>query len=397
MNENALKANIWKYRIFYPLHFFHFVAPVLILFALSFGGSLTLATFIISTVIYLFMIVFELPSGIFADLFGRKNTVVMGVSIAFIGSLLFALGTNYWWLGSGMALIGIGASLISGSAEALFYDSLIAIKLQKEYKKIKGSILFSSYILIAITSIIGGAVYVVDKRLPFLLASLFAFISLIISFTFTEPPYKKVKHKKWFLHLKESLTYLVKSRPLLWITLYSIITFDVLLVFHRNFAPLFLEHIGLALVLFGLVFAILRIVSSVGAKLTHWFDKQFGTQRTLLISGFMIGIIFFIFSLAGFIMGIISLVLLYFFTGVLKPLIDDSFHTNCISSQRATILSIRSMIFSLVSALLAVIFGALILKFSLSNLFFFQGIILAILVLLLFLFFPKIKSKKKHL
>lgn len=57
--------------------------------------------------------VFEIPTGIFSDLIGRKWTIIFGQITTIISVLLYALGFNFWVLVVGAVLEGVGRELNS--------------------------------------------------------------------------------------------------------------------------------------------------------------------------------------------------------------------------------------------------------------------------------------------
>lgn len=68
--------------------------------------------------------IFEVPTGIFSDLVGRKYTTVLGGLAYTLSGIAYALGGSYWWLVVGAILGGLGRSFYSGNNDALLYDSL---------------------------------------------------------------------------------------------------------------------------------------------------------------------------------------------------------------------------------------------------------------------------------
>lgn len=84
-NQEKLKSNIWKYYLNSFLSSMGFFGPIYILFFQSFGFSLSQIFFFLS--IYgITTMVFEIPTGIFSDYFGRKNTLIIS-SVAFVLAL----------------------------------------------------------------------------------------------------------------------------------------------------------------------------------------------------------------------------------------------------------------------------------------------------------------------
>ena len=72
------------------------------------------------------VIVLEVPTGIFADLYGRKFTFLLSICFTFIGTLIVLLSQSFTLLCLSVVLSGAGRALSSGSLEALYIEGFIA-------------------------------------------------------------------------------------------------------------------------------------------------------------------------------------------------------------------------------------------------------------------------------
>ncbi len=131
-----LESNIWKFYIYKFLSGFFLIAPILIIFYLSIKISYFQLSLIASIGVLTIMI-FEIPSGAFADLIGRKISVSSGLFLVAIQYLLIGYGQTYFYFLLGAILGGIGWSLVSGADIALLYDTLKKLNKEKSFQKIK--------------------------------------------------------------------------------------------------------------------------------------------------------------------------------------------------------------------------------------------------------------------
>ena len=98
--------------------------PVLSLLLIDKGATLRKLSILIG--IYSFsVIVLELPTGIMADIIGRKKTFCLSLIVSLIFSVVIILGNGLIILCIGMLLYGLNRAISSGSFEALFIDSYI--------------------------------------------------------------------------------------------------------------------------------------------------------------------------------------------------------------------------------------------------------------------------------
>lgn len=83
-------------------------------------------------------IVAEVPSGALADRFGRRNALVASGVLQAAGYVVWVTLPGFAGFAVGFVLWGLGGSLVSGAAEALLYDGLVAVGAKDEYAKING-------------------------------------------------------------------------------------------------------------------------------------------------------------------------------------------------------------------------------------------------------------------
>ena len=132
-----LKHNILKMYLLKAVLWFMVAMPIIVLFFQEHGLSLTQVMFL-QAIYSLSVAVFEIPSGYIADLFGRKNTIVISTIFSFIGYLIFSFYDGFFAFAIAEVLIGIGGSLMSGSDSAILYDTLLETGDKEAYTKIEG-------------------------------------------------------------------------------------------------------------------------------------------------------------------------------------------------------------------------------------------------------------------
>lgn len=120
-----MQMNLRLYYLFSAFSNMDFTRGIFILFFLSQGFSHTQIG-VFQSVLFGSILIFEVPSGVFADRYRRKWSVLIGlatVMIAFFGVLF----TKSFYLVAGLfALKGLGMAFSSGANTALLYDFLKA-------------------------------------------------------------------------------------------------------------------------------------------------------------------------------------------------------------------------------------------------------------------------------
>lgn len=118
---------------------FRMVDAVWVIFLLERGFSLAQVG-IAEGVYHITSMIFEVPSGMAADLFGRKRTLILS---GVMGICSAGFMTIEWWPGfvyCAMAFSALSLNLASGTEEALIYDSLLEAGQEEAYKKVWANI-----------------------------------------------------------------------------------------------------------------------------------------------------------------------------------------------------------------------------------------------------------------
>ena len=114
---------------------FRLIDTVWVLFLLDRGYTLAQVG-IAEGVFHITSMLFEIPSGMFADLFGRKKTLLLSGTAGILSSFFIALDGWSGWIYFGMICSALAFNLASGTQEAIVYDSLLEGKCEDRYKKV---------------------------------------------------------------------------------------------------------------------------------------------------------------------------------------------------------------------------------------------------------------------
>ncbi len=101
------------------------IIPVFSLVFLSKGLGLEQLAIVMGVMSFT-VILLELPTGILADLWGKKRVFLLSVGFSCIGVVIILLGGSFAMLCLGMAATGMGRALSSGSLESLYIDDFVS-------------------------------------------------------------------------------------------------------------------------------------------------------------------------------------------------------------------------------------------------------------------------------
>ena len=200
-----------------------FFVPILALFYIASQVSLSQFTLIMS-VFSLSILILEIPTGVLADLFGKKRTLLLSRFCYVIEIFLIAFFNGFWIFLVAKIISGAGVSLSSGTNSALLYDTLKKQGREKEHKRISGTLETVTSISMAFVFIIGAFLFSINYKLPAIVSLPLISLGFILTFFLKEPykPKKSLTIKNSWNHLIKSLILFSKSDFMKYIALFSL-------------------------------------------------------------------------------------------------------------------------------------------------------------------------------
>ena len=184
-NSNAM---LRRYYIGSALRTALFYIPILVIYfqhtinkPIQVGILISLKT--ISTLI------FEIPTGIVADYFSRKASVIIGFFLNILSIVIFIVMKDFMWFALAQVLFGVAETFYSGADTALIYDNLKAVNTEGYYEKVVQNVSLISSIALFISFITGSYFYSMNKIIPFVCSFVAILIALLIFITIPEYPY----------------------------------------------------------------------------------------------------------------------------------------------------------------------------------------------------------------
>ena len=149
-------------RQFFFLHIYNFLVSfrvadgVWVVFLLARGFSLAQVG-IAEGVFHVVSFLCEVPSGMLADLVGRKRALALSGLFGTLSALAMAFSQDFFGVCLSMAFQALMYNLCSGTQEALTYDSLKAVGQEGSYLKRNAWLMGASQASASLSSLLGGA------------------------------------------------------------------------------------------------------------------------------------------------------------------------------------------------------------------------------------------------
>ena len=367
-------------RKIYISRFFDTFIPIGVIFTLLFSKS-GLSTFQISLLITIWSIVtlaLEVPTGMLADKFSRRNLLIIGLFIR-------AIGFSFWIAGGfinyaiGFILWGIKNCLHSGTLESFVYDELKTYNSEEQYEKVSGKMGGISSIGLMLSAIIGGwlASY---SFTPVLIASIVAtFISAIAIFS-TKPvkAFGSTGETKYFSILKEAIQHIKTTPSLLFIIAFICLTFATYGAVDEYWALIY-ENLGIGTAAIGLFVSVVYGLFSLAGYTVDYFNKL-PIKNIEYHLVWIAGILFLLVGLSRSVILLPFAFLAIYLIKVANIKFEAQLQHHIKSDQRATIFSIKSLIFEFVYMGFVLFFGFIADKTSVMSILPIAGAIILVSV-----------------
>lgn len=339
----------------------------------------------------------EVPTGIFADMLGRRKSLIVYCAITAVDSLLFLTPTPALIILS-FLLSGTAYAFRGGASEAILWN--IAGHANPEHQSKRYSNLVSRmYLLGMIGEIVGtttggylGNLLII---LPFVLRSAFMLLGIIPLLFLPEQKIEASERTSALRHLGKGIQAVWRSPALVGLLLISGLTESCWQTIYF-FYQLYLHNLGFSLSAIGLIVAASTalnfLFTAAAPYLMRWLAERW------LVPAFVVSEIvgLALMSLPEAWLGLLGyLVFFQASVAVLMPAISTYINMRSPEAQRATVLSLQTGLFSAAMIVLFPLFGLGVTQASYSTVYLWTLFALtmgALAVLSLVLFLRKMRS-----
>ena len=344
MKKKTLESNIWKLYLISFIGNLEFVSPIFVLFLLANHLTMT-QVFLLQSLFTIIIFTMEVPSGVLADLWGRKQTITLSYLFASTGLIIYGFSSNFLFFIIAETFLALSWAFYSGTDSAFVYDTLKELKREKEFKQIMGNVAACLMLGLGITSFPGGYLgELLGYRSVFFIGASFFFLGFLLCLWLKEPKhYKEAGDRQFFKHLQEGFSYAGKNKHIRkYIIYFSLIAAFIWLLFF--FVPPYFEEQGYSITIIGFIVGFGLLFQAAGFYFTERISKKIKHDDAILI------LILFLtalgFSLFFFIpawVAILVVLSLSFLSAIKEIISDHAVHKHTPSTHRATILSVKSM------------------------------------------------------
>ncbi len=302
-------------------------------------------------------VIFEVPTGIIADTFGRRISYLLGSSTLAISTFLYLLMWQmhgpFWGWALSSVMLGLGFTFFSGALEAWLVDALHATNYKGNLDGVfsKGQIVGGAAMLTG--SVAGGIIaQFTNLGVPYILRSIILILNFIAAFFLMKdlgftPKKSKQPLRKMKKIFTSSIHYGLGNSKVRWVMLAAPFATGVSFYVFYALQPFLLKLYGdeKAYTIAGLIAALTACAQIAGGFIAPHIKKLFTRRTTALIMiTFFTALILLLISLVNnFWMAIVLIFLWGLLFAALMPIRQAYLNGIIPSEQRATVLSFDAL------------------------------------------------------
>jgi MFS family permease len=304
------------------------------------------------------MLLFEVPTGVVADLRGRRLSYLLGAVTLAISTVLYLYmwqtHAAFWAWAVASMLLGLGFTFFSGAVEAWLVDALKFTKFTGKLESVfaRGQVVQGVAMLAG--SVAGGALaQVTNLGVPYIVRAAILGVTFVLAFCLMKdlgfkPAPGKHPIKQVGVIVKHSIDHGLRRPAVRWVLLMSPFTIGVISYGFYAAQPYLLELWGdeKAYGVAGLAAAVMAGAQIAGGLLAPYIGRLFKRRTSMLLFGTMASaaVLFGVGLAPNFWMLVGLLVLWGLLFAAITPVRSAYLNGMIPSEQRATVLSFDSLL-----------------------------------------------------
>lgn len=378
------RVNIHLLNIIIFLQGFVFYAPIATIYRENRGISIS-QIFLIESIYMIWIIFLEIPWGVFADKFGYKRTLVLSNFMFLISKIIFFKANSFSMFLLERLVLAIAISGLSGCDSTLLYLSLDK---SDNSEKAFAKYAFFSNLGFLLGSLISTFIINISMDLAAFYTIIPYGLAFIISFFLKDVGVNKGKN----IGILKNIKAILKKRNILIFVVGMALVTEVV----QSISVFLNQNIyiksNVDVKYFGVLLVAIQIISLFSVK-SYKITNKLGQMKSILLLLVIILISSFILIFTNnFIIAFSGIALISTSMDFISPISLDIENNSITSIDRATVLSIYSMIGSIVSAAINPIIGFAS-SYSLEVGLVTCSILCLISILLIYLYKNRIKNE----
>ena len=308
------------------------ILPVFSVYAKNLDGANTFLIGIAIGIYALMQMVFQLPFGIMSDKFGRKNSILIGLIIFIVGSLVCALSSDIYTMIFGRLLQGCGA--VGAVAIAMISD-FVKEELRAKAMAIMGAMIGFGFTISLVVSPVLARFFGLASL--FYLSALLTLFCIILLYTVV-PAEPKISS----IEKKSNIATLLKDRDLFLMNMTNFLQKMIMTIAFLAIPLILVNKMNYNIDKLWIVYSIAMCFGFVAMSFVGMFGEKQGLTKKILLFGIVLFVIaYLLFALSSsklfFIVGVTI-----FFVGfsMHEPILQSSVSKFAKATQKGAVLGI---------------------------------------------------------
>ena len=321
------------------------------------------------------VVLFEVPSGYFADCIGRRSSLIIATVFLTLGDFTYALAENFWGFLAAEVFLAAAFAFCSGADSAILRSTLRELGKENEYEKSISNLLCIGFLSMAAAGAVGGVLAGINPALPFWVEGAFGLLAIGSTVFLNEPngsirSNRKISLSELFEMTKQAYT---GNSKVAWLMFFSAVVNTWIRVSVWLYQPYF-EKGGLSIEKIGLVFTAFNLAAAAGSKYFGSHYSKYGASWVKVLA--VIALVYVSMGLWIFPCLIWLLPMIHqFIRGIISVCFSGMLRKEIAEEDFATIGSVQSFSAQLTYALVLPGFGASVDNSGLDSTLIYVGLI----------------------
>ncbi|ARU61183.1 hypothetical protein CBW65_09155 [Tumebacillus avium] len=369
MNTKLVRNNVWLIYAYTFATGLFFDRALWVLFLVERGMNMAQVG-LLESLLHLAILFFEVPTGIVADLYGRRKSLLIGTFISLFYALFMMISGNFFTFTLAFALMGLSGTFKSGASQALLYETLQAGGKESSYTKIMGNETALFLLSLSIAQWTGGLMAGTSWTLVYSSIIVAQVVALVLVWFVKEPARevpaeqaeqtgKKSTVQLWKGQFADTLSVWKKEpslrKPV--VLFVAVVTIMTVVIFYAQ------EHFkrqGFSTGEIGFIFMAEALLSAAAAKLAHRVEEKIQFSKLFQGIYFSFLLLLLVFAVIKGWMAVFLLYAMGMLSTGLEPIFSNFVQAKLTAQVRATFFSMISLLTSFGIMLIFPLYGAVV-------------------------------------
>ncbi|MGX1373007.1 MFS family permease [Priestia megaterium] len=346
MEANIQKSNSTNLLKLYAIAFFgnNYFDRAIWMIYFGFLGFSVIQIAILQAILNATQFLSEIPTGLISDKYGRKASLFVGRVLIISYMLGFMIFHEFYMIAIFQILYGIGLTCLSGSDQALLYDSLKENQQERNYGKVVGRYFAITIAALAISMSIGGMLQGISWSYVYLAGVICQTIALFCTFTLKESTEVSTSKKRTFSDILKDIKEFLNINPKLKAYIIGIgIFYAIGSVYYMYNQQLFKEF-GMPTYIISLLFAIDSVTTAIVSLNAYRLENKFTAKLVISTSLNIAILLFLVLFTKAQIWVLISFFGVSIIYNTLEPIASNVLNKEVESNKRATMISMTKFL-----------------------------------------------------